>query len=49
MKITKKFISKAAKAAAERALKRDANNTTCIAIFQPKVPANLSRFKAKPR
>ncbi len=49
MKKAKKLISKVAKAAAESALKRDANNTTCIAIFQPKVPADLGRFKGKQR
>jgi len=41
------FVAQTAKAAAENALKRDANNATCVAIFQPKVPANLNRFKNK--
>lgn len=45
MKSVKMFVAKVAKSAAESALKRDANNTTCAAIYQPKAPANLSRFK----
>lgn len=45
MKKIKSFAVKAAKSAAESALKRDANNTTCAAIYQPKVPANLKYFK----
>lgn len=45
MKKVKSFAVKAAKSAAESALKRDANNTTCAAIYQPKVPANLKYFK----
>lgn len=39
------FAAKFVKAATENALKRDANKTTCIAIYQPKAPSNLSRFK----
>lgn len=49
MKSVKKVVAKAAKTAAERALKRDANNTTCVAIYQPKIPTNLSQFKNKKR
>lgn len=45
MKKIKMFAAKAAKTAAESALKRDANNTTCFAIYQPKAPAALGRFK----
>jgi len=45
LKNTKKLAAKVAKAAAETALKRDANNATCFAIFQPKAPENLNRFK----
>lgn len=47
MKNSKTLAAKLAKAAAESALKRDANSTTCGAIYQPKVPASLSRFKSK--
>lgn len=36
-----------AKKAAETALRRDANQTTCYAIYQPKIPVELSRFKKK--
>ena len=45
LKNTKKLAAKVAKAAAETALKRDANNATCFAIFQSKAPANLNLFK----
>ena len=45
LKNTKKLVAKVVKAAAMAAIKRDANSTTCFAIFQPKVPANLSQFK----
>ena len=34
---------------AETALKRDANQTTCSIIFQPKVPNGLQRFKKEQR
>lgn len=47
MKSTKEFATKMAKAAAESALKRNANSTTCGAFYQPKAPANLERFKNK--
>ena len=46
MKTGKMFAAKFAKVAAENALKRDANKTTCIAIYQPTPPTNLSRFKS---
>lgn len=42
---TKKIIAKIAKRAAEKALRRDANSTTCLGIYQPKIPAELKRFK----
>lgn len=45
MKDGKIFVAKIAKTVAEIALKRDANSTTCNAIYQPKVPAGLNRFK----
>lgn len=28
----------------KKALTTDANNTTCISIYQPKVPADLKKF-----
>lgn len=42
---SKNIVVKLAKNIAEKALKMDANSTTCVAIYQPKVPANLDRFK----
>ena len=42
----KAFIGKAAKTTAEHALKRDANRTTCIAVFQPKAPEKLKQYKS---
>lgn len=45
MKNSKTLIAKIAKAAAEKALKADANQTTCSFFYQPKVPADLNRFK----
>lgn len=45
MKNTKQVFAKIAKAVAENALKRDANSTTCAAIYQPKAPANLIRYR----
>jgi len=37
--------AKLAKKVAEKALRRDANSTTCTGIYQPKAPANLEMFK----
>lgn len=47
MKSKKKVIALVAKKAAEQALRRDANRTTCAGIYQPKVPVGLKRFKTK--
>lgn len=41
----KKLFAKVAKNMAEKALTRDANSTTCAAIYQPKAPVGLERFK----
>lgn len=41
----RKFIADIARKTAEKALRRDANSTTCISIYQPKVPSELKRFK----
>lgn len=47
MKNSVKILAgKLAKVTAVQALKRDANSTTCIAVFQPKVPAKLAKFKS---
>lgn len=45
MKIGKKLLNMAVKTTAEKALKRDANTTTCAAFYQPKVPANYNQLK----
>lgn len=42
----KMLAAKFAKTTAEHALKRDANSTTCVAIYQPKAPADLNKFKS---
>lgn len=47
MNSTKKVIALIAKKAAERALRIDANRTTCTGIYQPKVPAGAKRFKTR--
>lgn len=45
MKPNKNRLAKLAKATAEKALKRDANTTTCVYFYQAKPPAELARFK----
>lgn len=45
MKSNKNLIAVVAKKAAEHALRRDANRTTCMCIYQPKAPEALKRFK----
>lgn len=42
----KKLLAKVAKKTAEKALRRDANSTTCFGFYQPKAPAALKRFKS---
>lgn len=44
MKKTSKIFAEMAKRSAESALKRDANTTTCTAIYQPKAPKDLKQF-----
>lgn len=39
------IAAKIAKSVAEKALVRDANQTTCTIFFQPKMPAGLKQFK----
>jgi cyclic lactone autoinducer peptide len=41
----KKTTAKVVKIVAKKTLRRDANSTTCTAIYQPKAPASLSKFK----
>lgn len=48
MKTGKTMAAKLAKASAEKALRRDANRTTCTTFYQPKAPAELNRFR-KPK
>lgn len=45
MRSKKSIVADLAKAVAEKALRRDANQTTCYAIYQPKLPAGMERFK----
>lgn len=44
MKKAKVIFASVAKKTAEKSLKRDANCTTCGAIYQPKAPATLKNF-----
>lgn len=39
------IAAKIAKSVAEKALVRDANQTTCTIFYQPKMPAGLKQFK----
>lgn len=45
MKKLKSIVSKMAKNSANLTLRRDANTTTCTAVFQPKAPASLDKLK----
>ena len=45
MKNGKMMAARIAKSVAEKALKRDANQTTCTIFYQPKMPAGLKQFK----
>lgn len=44
MNTFKNKFSKIVKSTAESALKRDANSTTCFAVYQPKAPQGLKKF-----
>lgn len=44
MKSAKKTAQKAIKSLAKNTLKRDANSTSCIWVYQPKAPADLKKF-----
>lgn len=44
MKKIEKALLSASKKMAVSSLKRDANATTCTAIYQPKAPADLRKF-----
>lgn len=45
MKNFKSALTKMVRNTAEIVLKRDANSTTCAAVYQPKAPASLDKFK----
>lgn len=45
MRISSTIMPKIAKALAEKALKRDANSTSCGYFYQPKAPESLKRYK----
>lgn len=40
-----KSISKIIKKSLDLKLKNDANSTTCLSVYQPKVPETLKKFK----
>lgn len=44
MKKLSEILAKQAKKEAEKAMKVDANSTTCTMIYQPKAPAELKKF-----
>lgn len=47
MNKSKKLLGKLAKSTALHMLKREANNTSCLAVFQPAVPSKLALLKDK--
>ncbi len=47
MKKAVMICSKVVKSVAEKELRRDANSTTSYALYQPKAPSSLVRFKDK--
>ncbi len=49
MKVNSPIIPRMAKVLAEKALKRNANSTTCGYFYQPKVPEALKRYKNSKR
>ena len=40
----KKFTQNVLKKAVESTVRRDANSTSCIVIYQPQAPASLKKF-----
>lgn len=44
MKNQKKLIKKAINIVVGSSLRNDANRTSCMAIYQPKAPANLKKY-----
>ena len=49
MKIRSSIMPKVAKVLAEKALKRDANSTSCGYFYQPKAPEGLKRYRNSKR
>ncbi len=45
MKKNKQWAAEIAKSLAEKELRQNANMTTCVVLYQPKVPAALKKFK----
>lgn len=45
----KKSVAMIAKYVAEKSLKKEANNTSCTIVYQPKAPLSLSKFKKPDR
>lgn len=45
---SKKVLARFAANTAERMLKRNANSTSCVVMFQPSIPKNLKDYKRKP-
>lgn len=46
MKKPKKVLAKIAAITAEHMLTHNANSTSCVVIFQPKLPKNFAEFKS---
>lgn len=44
MEKKKTVFANVIKKIAEKSLKRDSNNTTCVSIYQPKAPVELKKF-----
>ncbi len=45
MKEAKKLFQTGLKKLVEKTLETEANNTSCVLIYQPKAPKNLDRYK----
>lgn len=46
MKNSKKVLTKVATISAERMLAHNANSTSCVVIYQPKLPKKFKEFKS---
>ena len=45
MKKNKQWAAEIAKSFAEKELRQNANMTSCVVLYQPKIPAELKKFK----